>query len=942
MAQGRTKKAPTPKKKGQSTNGVQLPRVEHEEGVEHDDPVPQDPVSPPTIAPAQATISPEVGQMFNAVNSAMEMFKAFMANQNEIRDEIPPQSNRQNNSESPSVNEFLKLYPLVFHGSIVDEDLMLWLEGVKKALRVMKAFDDGVVELAAYQLRDVAGAWFEMWEKERDEDDGPPIWEEFEEAFMANFIPEEDREAKTTEFEQLKQGNKSAQEYYMEFIRLAKHAPHMVKTEKTKIRRFVGGLAYRIKDTTSAAMVGMLAFSSIVGFAKHLEKDRHQRREEKEHNKKAPDSGQSNAEQHSHQQGLCGTCKRQHSDRAWGRQRCKRVTQGGGQPRLFATLDRQSAEASPEVITGIFLVLSHNAYAIMDPGSTFSYMTPYFAINLELELEQLSEPFLVCTPVGESVKVTRVYRGCIVSVQGHNTKADLIELEMVDFDVIMGMDWLSSCYAMLDCHAKIVRFQFPNEEVLEWKGSSASLVGTQPISILPYRIAPTELDKLREQLKDLFDKGFIRPSVSLWGAPVLFVKKKDVSLRMCVDYRQLNKVTIKNKYPLSRIDDLFDQLQGTKYFSKIDLRSGYHQLRIREEDISKTTFRTRYGHYEFLVISFGLTNAPAAFMDIMNRVFKPFLDTFIIEFIDDILVYSKSNEDHAEHLKIALQTLKENEFYAKFSKCKFWLQSVAFLGHVVSSEGIKADPQKTKAVKNWPRPTTPTEIRSFLGLAGYYRRFVEGFSSLAAPLTKLTQKVVKFQRSDACEPSFQELKKRLTTAPVLTLPTGSGGFTVYCDASRVGLGCVLMQNEKVIAYASRQLKNHENNYPTHDLELAAMVFALKIWRHYLYGEHSEVLTDHKSLKYIFKQKELNLRQKRLDETEKGGINAYALAQSSLVAHVKAKQDEDPYLVKLKEGVRNKEITAFTLGSDRVLKLNDRLCVPNVDGLRKAIMEEAHN
>ncbi|XP_070003075.1 uncharacterized protein [Nicotiana sylvestris] len=233
----------------------------------------------PTAAPTQATISPKVGQMFNAVNSATEMFKAFMANQNERRDEIPPQSNRKNNFESSRVNEFLKLSPPVFHGSIVDEDPMLWLESVKKALRVMKAFDDEAVELAAYQLRDVAGAWFEMWEKERDQDDGLPTWEEFEKAFMANFIPEEDREAKATEFEQLKQGNKSMQEYYIEFIRLAKHAPHLVKTEKAKICRFVGGLAYHIKDTASAAAVGMEAFSSVVGFSKHLEKDKKLRRE---------------------------------------------------------------------------------------------------------------------------------------------------------------------------------------------------------------------------------------------------------------------------------------------------------------------------------------------------------------------------------------------------------------------------------------------------------------------------------------------------------------------------------------------------------------------------------------------------------------------------------------------------------------------------------------
>ncbi|XP_070013395.1 uncharacterized mitochondrial protein AtMg00860-like [Nicotiana sylvestris] len=234
-------------------------------------------------------------------------------------------------------------------------------------------------------------------------------------------------------------------------------------------------------------------------------------------------------------------------------------------------------------------------------------------------------------------------------------------------------------------------------------------------------------------------------------------------------------------------------------------------------------------------MSFGLTNAPAAFMDFMNRVFKPYLDLFVIVFIDDILIYSRSETNHAEHLRIVLQTLQDHKLYAKFSKCEFWLKSVAFLGHIISGEGEKVDSQKIEAVKNWPRPTSVSDIRSFLGLVGYYRRFVEGFSSISSPLTRLTQKKVKFQWSDACEKSFEELKKRLTSAPVLTLPEGNEGFVVYCDASGVGLGCVLMHHGKVIAYASRQLKAHENNYPTHDLELAVVVFALKIWRHYLYG-----------------------------------------------------------------------------------------------------------
>ncbi|KAH0748617.1 hypothetical protein KY290_027849 [Solanum tuberosum] len=256
---------------------------------------------------------------------------------------------------------------------------------------------------------------------------------------------------------------------------------------------------------------------------------------------------------------------------------------------------------------------------------------------------------------------------------------------------------------------------------------------------------------------------------------------------MCIDYRQLNRVTIKNKYPLPRIDNLFYQLQGATCFSKINLRLGYHQLRVRECDIPKTTFRTRYGHYEFLVMSFGLTNLPATFMDLMNRVFKPYLYMFVIVFIDDILIYSRNDEDHASHLRIVLQTLKDRELYAKFSKCEFWLESVAFLGHIMSRERIKIDTQKIEAVQNWPRPTSPTDIKSFLGLAGYYRRFVEGFSSIISPLTKLTQKIVKFQWSEACEKSFQELKKRLTIAPILTLPEGKAN--VIADAlSRSSMG----------------------------------------------------------------------------------------------------------------------------------------------------------
>ncbi|GKC07860.1 putative reverse transcriptase domain-containing protein [Tanacetum coccineum] len=244
--------------------------------------------------------------------------------------------------------------------------------------------------------------------------------------------------------------------------------------------------------------------------------------------------------------------------------------------------------------------------------------------------------------------------------------------------------------------------------------------GAAPVARAPYRLAPSEMEELSTQLQELSDKGFIRPSSSPWGAPVLFVKKKDGSFRMCIDYRELNKLTIKNRYPLPRIDDLFDQLQGSSVYSKIDLRSGYHQLRVCDEDILKTAFRTRYGHYEFQVMPFGLTNAPAVFMDLMNRVCRPYLDKFVIVFIDDILIYSKTKEEHDAHLRLILELLKKEELYAKFLKCDFWLSKVQFLRHVIDSEGIHVDPAKIESIKDWESPKTPTEISQFLGLAGYY------------------------------------------------------------------------------------------------------------------------------------------------------------------------------------------------------------------------------
>ncbi|WVZ70291.1 hypothetical protein U9M48_018968 [Paspalum notatum var. saurae] len=349
-----------------------------------------------------------------------------------------------------------------------------------------------------------------------------------------------------------------------------------------------------------------------------------------------------------------------------------------------------------------------------------------------------------------------------------------------------------------------------------------------PIPKRPYRMAPDELKELKTQLQEQLDKGFIRPSSSPWGCPALFVEKKDQGgKRLCVEYRPLNTVTVKNKYPLPHIDILFDRLAGARVPISI---------KIREEDIPKTAFSTRYGLYEYLVMSFGLTNAPAFFMYMMNSMFVNELDKFVVVFINDILIYSKNEKEHEEHLRIVLTRLREHKLYAnKFSKCAFWLKEVSFLGHILSEKGVAVDPSKVKDVLNWKQPETVTEIRSFLGLAGYYRCFIKDFAKTAKPMTSLTKKNAKYVWSPNCEEAFQTLKKSLTSALVLAQPDVTKPFNVYCDASGNGLGCVLMQEGRVIAYASRQLRKHEVNYPTHDLELAAVVLALKIWRHYLLG-----------------------------------------------------------------------------------------------------------
>ncbi|KAD2805396.1 hypothetical protein E3N88_38773 [Mikania micrantha] len=576
-----------------------------------------------------------------------------------------------------------------------------------------------------------------------------------------------------------------------------------------------------------------------------------------------------------------------------------------GSRRAFQITADEAKDAG-DVVTGTFLVNSVPAYVLFDSGASKSFVSTKFTHHTSFVLEKLIAPLEIEVADSKSFLVFDIYRNCKITIEDEEYTIDLIPMLLGEFDVYIKRGGKSYLAYVVDMEKEVKKLEdipivrdfsdvfpddlpgVPPERDVEFR---IDLVpGAKPIAKIPYRLAPTEMQELMTQIQELLDKGFIRPSISPWGAPVLFVKKKDGSMRMCIDYRKLNKLTVKNRYPVPRIDDLFDQLQGAKWFSKIDLRSGYHQLKVRNEDVEKTAFRTRYGHYEFVVMSFGLTNAPAAFMDLMNWVCRPMLGRSVIVFIDDILVYSKNESDHACHLREVLETLRREKLYAKFSKCAFWLQEVQFLGHVVNADGIHVDPSKIQAVAKWSPPKTPTEVRSFLGLA-------------------VNKERSKYEWGDDQERAFQELKVKLTQAPVLALPDGTDNFVVYSDASYSGLGCVLMQRGKVIAYASRQLKVHEVNYPTHDLELAAVVFALKIWRHYLYGVKCTIYTDHKSLKYFFTQKELNMRQRRWLELIKDYDCEilYHPGKANVVADALSRKEYSPIKVKVMKIVVSSEI-----------------------------------
>ncbi|KAA3483460.1 DNA/RNA polymerases superfamily protein [Gossypium australe] len=577
-----------------------------------------------------------------------------------------------------------------------------------------------------------------------------------DESYQWKYVGSDYIDAQRKAFLRLVQGSKSVSEYEVEFLSLSRYARGIVATEHERCVRFEDGLRDELRLLIDP-------------------------QQEREFFKRARFGGPSQATRSSATTQWPAQCARygkSHWGECWtgGRgcfecgtmdhRRGRGSVRGGNgsgqgrgapgrgagnadarQPGLVYAARRREEGDAPDIITDTFLIFGLSYTTLIDVGSTHSYVSSTIVGNLNLAYEDSSREMTVISPLGHSVEVNKLYRDVPLELQGVVFLADLMELPFGES--VKGKEVVKESTArdvrtvkeFIDVFPEELPGLLPDREV---EFGIDLLPGTAPVSIAPYRMAPKELVELKAQIQELLDRGFIRPNVSPWGAPVLFVKKKDGTMQMCIDYRQLNKLTIKNKYLLPRIDDLFDQLKGASVFSKIDLRSGYHQLRVREADIHKTVFRTCYGHYEFLVMSFGLTNAPAAFIDMMNRVFQPYLDRFVVVFIDDISVYSKSEEEHVEHLRVVLQILREKQLFAKFT--------------------------------------------------GYYRRFIEGFSLIAAPLTKLLRKGVPFVWTDKQQECFEKLKKILTEAPILIQPEAGKEFTMYCDVSHTGLGSVRLED----------------------------------------------------------------------------------------------------------------------------------------------------
>ncbi|XP_058726523.1 uncharacterized protein LOC131597879 [Vicia villosa] len=598
------------------------------------------------------------------------------------------------------------------------------------------------------------------------------------------------------------------------------------------------------------------------------------------------------------------------------------------------TLDARKAQGNTNLVAGTCYVNDQPLFVLVDCGATHSFISYPCVRRLGFETSLLPNPMIISSATDDMVEAREICKECSVTFNGRRFVIDLICLPLKKIDVVLGMDWLSANSVYIGCKEKAIFI--PAEETTPTDAIEHLLEGT--VNMINYLFAQ-EKSFLLVLTSDSKDKR------SILEIPVV------------CEFSDVFPEDVTSLPPKREVEFSIDLVPGTAPVSTAPYRMSPAELRELKSQLEET----RYGHYEFLVMPFGVTNAPAVFMDYMNRVFQPYLDQFVVIFIDDILIYSRTIEQHMEHLRIVLSVLREKKLFAKLSKCEFWMSEVKFLGHVISGGGVAVDPSKVEAVINWERPKNATEVRSFLGLAGYYRRFIMGFSKLALPLTRLTRKEVSFEWNSECEKSFQKLKEKLTTAPVLVIPDPNRSYEVFCNASKKGLGGVLMQDGQVVAYASRQLRSHEENYPAHDLELAAIVFALKElnmrqrrWMEYLkdfdfdlkyHPGKANKVADALSRKEI-KVAELMMLEFGLMEKFRNLDLQFEWAPTGVLISNLCIENE------LRERIRQAQwndvelqakanLPDFVRTSGGLILFGRRMCVPNDAELRRLILDEAH-
>ncbi|XP_061375386.1 uncharacterized protein LOC133317533 [Gastrolobium bilobum] len=530
---------------------------------------------------------------------------------------------------------------------------------------------------------------------------------------------------------------------------------------------------------------------------------------------------------------------------------------------------------------------------LVDGGSTHNFLQPKVVAALNLPMSS-DQQFDVMVGNGQILKCEGFCQAVPVQIQQHIFLVDFYVLPIQGADMVLGVQWLQMLGPVVLDYSKLT-MEFA------WAGNTIKLQGDKhtvisapppdncsevqlilsefeelflepkelpphrildheihlqpqasPINVRPYRYPHYQKAEIEKQIQQMLDLGFIRLSTNPFSSPVLLVKNKDGSWRFCIDYRALNTITIKDRFPIPTTDELMDELGGSQYFSKLDLRAGYHQIRVHPSDVHKTAFRTHQGHYKFLVMPFGLTNAPSTFQATMNLILQPFLRKFVVVFFDDILIYSPTLELHLQHLRLVLTTLQQHKFFIKRSKCSFARQEVDYLGHVVTIDGLRMDPTKIQVMLDWLVPKNLKELRGFLGLTGYYRRFVCNYAAIATSLTELLKKDA-FLWSAAAQQAFEKLKVVMTTAPVLLLPDFQKEFTVETDASDLAVGAVLLQQEHPIAYFSKKSALRMQKASAYVRELYAITEAVKKWRQYLLGRRFTIRTDQKSLRGLLDQ-----------------------------------------------------------------------------------------